>query len=127
MSAGRLRNLRIVLLKVTHLPIVAIIWAYETVYARIYGERHTFSAVGPGGSNTGKITRPFLAQRDSVHSRVSLHYFFICSTNCRDVLSCGLFYGNSDGKLFGSTFEGSHFSIDDRLCLNSEANSNTLD
>lgn len=68
-SAERLRNMRILLLKATHIPIVAVIWIYETIIGHFYGERRTFSSVGPS-TGTGRIERPPLANRNSVHSQV---------------------------------------------------------
>lgn len=50
-SSDGLRRERVLLLKITHMPIVAIIWVWEAFHTRIYGDTPLFSAVSPVGDN----------------------------------------------------------------------------
>ncbi|KAG9247684.1 hypothetical protein BJ878DRAFT_491316 [Calycina marina] len=54
-SAERLRNVRIVVLKVTHLPIVGAIWLFEISSGRVHGSVLEFSSLGPLQSTTELI------------------------------------------------------------------------
>jgi hypothetical protein len=67
-SSENLRSIRIILLKTTHTPIVGAIWLYEKLQDHINGENHIFGAIGPGTTNTRKVQRPFLANRNSAQS-----------------------------------------------------------
>jgi hypothetical protein len=59
------------LLKVTHIPIVATIWLWEAAHAQVIGGASKFSSIGPGptrlriDSTTGiaRKQRPFLSNR----------------------------------------------------------------
>lgn len=68
MSAENLRSIRILLLKATHTPIVGTIWLYEKFEDHIKGGSHTFGVIGPGTTNTKKVQRPFLVDRNSLQS-----------------------------------------------------------
>jgi hypothetical protein len=67
-SSENLRSIRIILLKTTHTPIVGAIWLYEKLQDHINGENHMFGVIGPGTTNTRKVQRPFLADRNSAQS-----------------------------------------------------------
>lgn len=51
-SAEKLRNVRIALLKVTHMPIVGAIWMFEQAQDRVSGSAPSFSSLGPASSET---------------------------------------------------------------------------
>jgi hypothetical protein len=77
--AEKLRNTRIMLLKVTHLPIVGAIWLFESIHERV-GGASTWSSIGPSSasmtidSTTGtKKQRPFLSNR--TNSKVASMHF----------------------------------------------------
>jgi hypothetical protein len=67
-SSENLRSIRIILLKTTHTPIVGAIWLYEKLQDHINGVNHTFGGIGIGTTNTKKVQRPFLVDRNSVQS-----------------------------------------------------------
>jgi hypothetical protein len=67
-SSESLRSIRILLLKVTHTPIVGAIWLYEKFEDHINGTNHTFGVIGPGNTNSKKVQRPFLVDRNSLRS-----------------------------------------------------------
>ncbi|KAL5330333.1 hypothetical protein ACEPPN_003860 [Leptodophora sp. 'Broadleaf-Isolate-01'] len=77
LSSDDLRRTRIVMLKVTHSPIVAAIWLFEKAHEKVNGGASGFSSIGPGlarltsESSSSKKQRPFLASRsgktDSQH------------------------------------------------------------
>lgn len=77
--AERLRNARIVLLKVTHLPIVGAIWVFERVNDQVRGGAMTFSSMGPGSQfdleNRARKSIPFLAKSNRAPSKHNSHYF----------------------------------------------------
>jgi hypothetical protein len=69
-SSEQLRNTRIILLKVTHSPIVGAIWLFEAASDNFQGTARLFPSMGPGaGKFTGSILpsakrqRPFLSDR----------------------------------------------------------------
>jgi hypothetical protein len=69
-SAEQLRHTRILLLKVTHSPIVGAIWLFEVANDYFQGTARPFLSMGPGtGKFTGSINvssrrqRPFLSDR----------------------------------------------------------------
>jgi len=63
-----LRSMRIVLLKITHTPIVAAIWLYETIHEQFHGNSQTFSTVGPSETKTSKAQKGFMANRPPMPS-----------------------------------------------------------
>jgi hypothetical protein len=67
-SSEKLRSIRILLLKATHTPIVGAIWLYEKIQDHLSGANHAFGVVRPGTTNTRKVQRPFLVDRNSVQS-----------------------------------------------------------
>jgi hypothetical protein len=46
-TAEKLRNIRIVLLKFTHIPIVGAIWLFERAQDKVSGTATAFSSMGP--------------------------------------------------------------------------------
>ena len=81
MPAEKLRNARIILLKITHSPIVAAIWLWESAHAQVNGGALAFSSIGPGQNQsrtdssigTSKKQRPFLSNRTNL--KVSSQHF----------------------------------------------------
>ena len=79
-SAEKLRQTRITLLKITHLPIVGIIWLFEKANEQLNGGGSTFSSMGPGStqltqdsiSSSAKKQRPFLSNRTA--TKTSQHF-----------------------------------------------------
>lgn len=71
-SSDSIRSARIVLLKATHLPIVAAIWLFESAKYRVSGSASTFSPTGPTTTNS-RSKRPFFANLDSLKSRPNEH------------------------------------------------------
>jgi hypothetical protein len=69
-SAEKLRNIRILLLKATHAPMVGAILVYESIIHRLHGSKSnsTFAAIGPEATNTQKAQRPLLNSWASVQS-----------------------------------------------------------
>lgn len=67
-SAEKLRHIRIVLLKITHTPIVGVIFLYESIITRVYGgSRPAFSTLGYQNgsmSNTSKAQKVLLSGGD---------------------------------------------------------------
>lgn len=70
LPSERLRGARILLLKITHAPIVGAIWAYEKVFNHFGTGASTFSSKGPGfaqlsSSDDAPVQkqRPFLSNR----------------------------------------------------------------
>jgi hypothetical protein len=51
-ASDKLRNARIVLLKVTHIPIVGAIWLFEKAQDKVSGNGNVFSSMGPASSDT---------------------------------------------------------------------------
>lgn len=74
LSSTKLRALRIMLLKITHTPIVCLIWLLETIYDRVYGGRlaSKFATIGPRPSSAGPVKkqRPFLVDGNSTHAQM---------------------------------------------------------
>jgi hypothetical protein len=68
LDTEQLRSLRIIVLKITHSPIVGIIYLYERLHDRVYGTSHTFGSIGPSASNTRRVQKPTLQNRDSLVS-----------------------------------------------------------
>lgn len=58
--AEHFRAFRIMLLKITHIPIVAMIMLYETLHDKLYGRHNSFSTIGPSETETSKLTGSFL-------------------------------------------------------------------
>jgi hypothetical protein len=80
MKSEQLRKARIVLLKVTHAPIVGAIWLYETAYDHIGTGAASFSSSGPGlaplttdDTSPPKRHRPFLSDR-AASKTISGHF-----------------------------------------------------
>ena len=81
MPGDKLRNARIMLLKVTHIPIVATIWLWEAAHAQVNGGASAFSSIGPGTTQlridsttgTAKKQRPFLSNR--TNTKTSSQHF----------------------------------------------------
>jgi len=79
--ADKLRNARIVLLKITHIPIVGAIWLFEKAQDRVTGSGNAFSSIGPSTSQTEFSTQtsagnpkkqiPFLSKSNT--NRSSFH------------------------------------------------------
>lgn len=76
----KLRAARIILLKVTHAPIVGAIWVFEKVFDHIGTGAATFSSHGPGLAqltsddvSPSKKQRPFLSNR--TNSKISSGHF----------------------------------------------------
>ena len=75
-AAEKLRRTRIMLLKITHLPIVGIIWVFERAHEKIRGGASGFSSIGHIGPGSTQLTqdsripskkpRPFLSDRTTV-------------------------------------------------------------
>lgn len=75
-SSESLRSIRILLLKATHSPFIAMIWVYEALEERIYGNDHTFAPMGPQVTNTKKVfSRPFLVGWTSAQSIIDTRDF----------------------------------------------------
>ncbi|XMA18137.1 hypothetical protein WAI453_010928 [Rhynchosporium graminicola] len=78
LSSDDLRRTRIVMLKVTHSPIVGAIWLFEKTHEKVYGGASDFSSIGPGlarlttDSTSSKKHQPFLASRS--RKRNSEHF-----------------------------------------------------
>jgi hypothetical protein len=82
LSAEKLRSTRIIVLKITHLPIVGIIWVFERAHEKIRGGASGFSSIGHIGPSSIQLTqdsripskksRPFLADR--TNKRTSQHF-----------------------------------------------------
>jgi hypothetical protein len=61
----------VTLLKVTHIPIVAIIWIFEAILGKIQGDAPLFSTLGPSGGIPSHLDgaasprrqKPFLSNR----------------------------------------------------------------
>jgi len=72
-AAEKLRRTRIMLLKITHLPIVGTIWVFERAHEKIRGGASGFSSIGHVGPGSTQLTqdsripskkpRPFLSDR----------------------------------------------------------------
>ncbi|KAI9741505.1 MAG: hypothetical protein M1818_004311 [Claussenomyces sp. TS43310] len=65
-AADQLRGMRILLLKITHAPIVAAIMLYESLSQRFHGGLQTFSSLGPSENTLPKTQPPFLINRPTV-------------------------------------------------------------
>ena len=65
------------ILKITHMPIVAIIYVFEIIHNKIKGDAPLFSALGPAGANTLSVDgasslrrqKPFLSDRAKTYSQ----------------------------------------------------------
>lgn len=65
------------LLKITHWPIVVIIWVFETIHSKVKGDTPLFSTLGPSGMNTLPLDgatsprrqKPFLSNRAKTYSQ----------------------------------------------------------
>ncbi|KAH8594543.1 hypothetical protein B0O99DRAFT_625182 [Bisporella sp. PMI_857] len=78
-SAEKLRSTRIVVLKITHLPIVGAIWLFESANDKVRGTAPVFSSMGPSttdgdiigrhSDNTAKRPKPFLSKSNSNRSQ----------------------------------------------------------
>jgi len=77
--AEKFRNARIVLLKITHIPIVCAIWVFESAHDQVKGGAPTFSYINPStqlssdSSTPAKKQRPFLINR--THKKASSQHF----------------------------------------------------
>ena len=68
MPSEKLRKARIMLLKITHIPIVGAIWLFESAQEQVGSGAKGFSSVGPSSEDTAqyvptKKQRPFLSNR----------------------------------------------------------------
>lgn len=68
MPSAKLRKARIMLLKITHIPIVGAIWLFESAQEQMGGGVNRFSSIGPSMEDTNqyeptKKQRPFLSNR----------------------------------------------------------------
>lgn len=70
MPADKLRVIRIKLLKITHSPIVAAIWLFDSANDKVKGAASDFSSIGPAeqlSNGSGPVAtrrqRPFLSNR----------------------------------------------------------------
>jgi hypothetical protein len=70
-SASHIRQIRIVILKATHVPIVGLIFLYEYLNDRFYGTETTFSGVGPNKAETPKAPRSFFMGRGPAAENVA--------------------------------------------------------
>ena len=65
------------LLKITHMPIVAIIWLFEAIHIKVKSDVPLFSSLGPSGANTLPVDgatsprrqMPFLSNRAKTYSQ----------------------------------------------------------
>lgn len=87
-SSEGLRKERVTLLKITHMPIVALIWLFESVHDKIRGDAPLFSTLGPSGAITLQVDdtisprrqKPFLSNRTNSKT-LSQHFSEIPSAD----------------------------------------------
>jgi len=79
-AADKLRRARIILLKATHIPIVGVIWLFESVHGQVNGGASNFSSIGPDltqltidSATTRRKQRPFLSNRTNTKT-LSQHF-----------------------------------------------------
>ena len=102
MPSEKLRGARIILLKVTHAPIVGAIWVYEKVFDHFGTGASTFSSKGPGfaqltaaDSSSVKKQRPFLSNR--TNSKVISGHFPAYASEDGLVTSIPKYHGKENG------------------------------
>jgi len=76
-SSEGLRRERVTVLKITHMPIVAIIYVFEAIHSKIKGDTPLFSTIGPvtantlpiDGASSSRRQKPFLSNRAKTYSQ----------------------------------------------------------
>jgi hypothetical protein len=108
LPSEKLRGARIILLKVTHAPIVGAIWVYEKIFDHFGTGASTFSSKGPGFAQITssdmspvKRQRPFLSNR--TNSKVISGQFSGYDGEEGILTSTTRFQGKENGALAGSS------------------------